>query len=574
MKLADWSTSKKLALIAVVSFVALIATASVAVRGLSRIDDDLAVLHGRDVRGLVEIAGAHADYLRVRLAWRGVRFTEGAQQEKLLGETKVAAAALEKHLASAESALVSKEGKELLGRVRDTLAAYQAEQHSGLEQLAREPERADEIRVANMAAVGKLADRIEKDLEALLANKAGVTGDTRAAAHATFESVRAASIGLAAFAGLLTLFLVWSVGRSIALPLREAVRVLGRMKDGDLEVRLGLSREDEVGQMAQALDAALASISQALRTVQKNASELASASKSLQEMGGQLDASSGRTQEQAGSAAAAAEQISRGSQVVASSTAEMEASVKEISRHTSESSRVSSQASESARRADGTIARLSTSSGEIDEVVKLISRIADQTNLLALNATIEAARAGEAGKGFGVVATEVKELARQTAKATEEISRKVEALRQDSKDAVAAVGQIVVLAGEVHQLQTGIASAVEEQAATTSEITRSVNEAANASSGIAQSIGSVAREAMETAQGAQMVRESASTVADVAAALSAELTRFRFGSAPGDAQAASGAPPAPEGKDLRALAQQSRDLAALETPPQSQKLAA
>ncbi len=175
---------------------------------------------------------------------------------------------------------------------------------------------------------------------------------------------------------------------------------------------------------------------------------------------------------------AAAEQVSKSVQTVAASAEEMTASIKEIARNAHEAARVATSAVRVAEVTSGTISKLGDSSIEIGKVIKVITSIAEQTNLLALNATIEAARAGEAGKGFAVVANEVKELAKETAKATEDISRKIDAIQGDTTEAVKAIKEIRGIIGQVNDISTTIASAVEEQTATTNEIGRNVAQAA------------------------------------------------------------------------------------------------
>src|SRR5437868_14229072 len=163
----------------------------------------------------------------------------------------------------------------------------------------------------------------------------------------------------------------------------------------------------------------------------------------------------------------------------------MNASIREIAKNASEAARVAGTAVKVAETTNGTIAQLGVSSAEIGQVTKAITSIAQQTNLLALNATIEAARAGEAGKGFAVVANEVKELAKETARATEDIGQKIEAIQRDAHGAVQAIAQIGAIIHQIDDIQNTIASAVEEQTATTAEMGRNVGEAATRSSEIA-----------------------------------------------------------------------------------------
>jgi methyl-accepting chemotaxis protein len=174
------------------------------------------------------------------------------------------------------------------------------------------------------------------------------------------------------------------------------------------------------------------------------------------------------------------------------------------------------------------VAKLGASSGEIGEVIKVITSIAQQTNLLALNATIEAARAGEAGKGFAVVANEVKELAKQTAQATEDISRKITAIQTDTQGAVQAIGTISGVIGQINDISGTIAAAVEEQSATTNEVTRNVADAARGSGEITRNIEGVAEAARGTSSSAHESQKAAGEVADIAAQLRALVIQFKL----------------------------------------------
>jgi methyl-accepting chemotaxis protein len=206
----------------------------------------------------------------------------------------------------------------------------------------------------------------------------------------------------------------------------------------------------------------------------------------------------------------------------------MQASIREISKNANDSARVAKNAVIVAQSTTDTIMKLGQSSHEIGDVIKVITSIAQQTNLLALNATIEAARAGEAGKGFAVVANEVKELAKQTAKATEEISQKIEAIQGVTKGAVTAIGEISAIINQINDISNSIASAVEEQTVTTNEIGRSVTEAAQGVSDISKNIAGVATSAKDTTQGANDIKTASLELSQMAARLQASTARFTF----------------------------------------------
>jgi len=189
---------------------------------------------------------------------------------------------------------------------------------------------------------------------------------------------------------------------------------------------------------------------------------------------------------------------------------------------------VAASAVQVAESTNKTVGKLGESSAEIGEVVKVISSIAEQTNLLALNATIEAARAGEAGKGFAVVANEVKELANQTGKATEEIGGKIQAIQTDTKSAVEAIAEISTVIDQINDISNTIASAVEEQTATTAEIGRNIEEAAKGSSEINLNIAGVAQAASETSEGVGQTQEAAEKLSEMANNLKNLVSQFKY----------------------------------------------
>ncbi len=264
-----------------------------------------------------------------------------------------------------------------------------------------------------------------------------------------------------------------------------------------------------------------------LSQVNDNALALGSASEELTAINQQLAGNAEETSTQANVVSAAAEEVSRNVQTVATGTEEMSASIKEIAKNANEAAKIAMTAVKVADTTNATVAKLGDSSTEIGKVIKVITSIAQQTNLLALNATIEAARAGEAGKGFAVVANEVKELAKETAKATEDIGQKIEAIQTDTKGAVEAIAQIGAIIGQINDISNTIASAVEEQTATTNEIGRNVSEAAKGSTEIAQNISGVAQAARSTSDGLADAQKAASQLSKMAADLQALVGQFK-----------------------------------------------
>ncbi len=307
----------------------------------------------------------------------------------------------------------------------------------------------------------------------------------------------------------------------------QLVDIVALASKGDLTQRISIQGEDAIGQMGHALSNLLDSFRQNLVKISQNAQTLASASEELSSVSQQMSSNAEETATQSNVVSAAAEEVSKNLQTVATGSEEMTASIKEIAKNAVEAAKVASAAVHVAETTNTTIGKLGESSAEIGNVIKVITSIAQQTNLLALNATIEAARAGEAGKGFAVVANEVKELAKETAKATEDISHRIEAIQSDTQGAVGAIKQISGVINQINDISNTIASAVEEQTATTNEISRNVNEAAKGSSEIARSITGVVQAAQGTTHGAGDSQKAAQELARMAAELQKLVSLYK-----------------------------------------------
>jgi methyl-accepting chemotaxis protein len=334
------------------------------------------------------------------------------------------------------------------------------------------------------------------------------------AAQGTFDSAAdraqtvllgglALAIATAIAAGLI-------VVRSVTKPLGRTVGMLERVAHGDLTVSVGVRGRDEIARMGEALNTAVGQVHDTLVAVTENALELASASEEL---------------------SATSRQMASGATETSAQTEEVTTTIGEIARRTSEASAIAGEAVQLALNTSSTMQKLEASSEAIGAVLSLITSVAEQTNLLALNATIEAARAGEAGRGFAVVASEVKELAQQTATATQEIGERIRTIQGDSRDAVVAIEQITETIGSISDVAAAVAAAVEEQAVTMSEIGRTVEEGA---------------------VGAASTEHAAATLAEMASELQRLLSGFQFQtgragrSVPGPSAPPPSGPPVPE----------------------------
>ena len=351
-------------------------------------------------------------------------------------------------------------------------------------------------------------------------------------AEATYSSARFAVLGLLVAAIVIGAVLATLLSRSLGQAAARMLATIEQVAANNLTVAdLEISSEDEIGQTGRALNRMKNSLREIIEAIAGTAVQVASASEQLSSTSKLITENSEETSAQAKVVSDATVEVSRNLQTVANGAEEMGTSIKEIAKNATEAAKVATSAVRVAETANATVAKLGDSSKEIGQVIKVITSIAQQTNLLALNATIEAARAGEAGKGFAVVANEVKELAKETAKATEDISRKIEAIQGDTKAAVEAIGSISAIINQVNDISNTIATAVEEQNATTNEMARNVSEAAQGSGEITSNISGVAQAAESTSRGAGDTQKAAQQLVEMSAQLTSLVEKFKINGA-------------------------------------------
>jgi methyl-accepting chemotaxis protein len=348
----------------------------------------------------------------------------------------------------------------------------------------------------------------------------------------TYSSARYLVIGLLAGAIVLGLVIALSLARSLAGAATRMLAMIQAVADKNLAINdMEIASADEVGLAGIALNGMKNNLREMVQSMRETAEQVAASSEELSATSQHITANSEETTAQAKVVSEAGGQVNTNLQTLASGAEEMNTTIGEIAKNATEAARVAGQAVESAESANQTVSKLGDSSVEIGKVIEVITSIAQQTNLLALNATIEAARAGEAGKGFAVVANEVKELAKQTAKATEEIKQKIGVIRENTGGAVEAIGGIKSVIDKISQISTTIATAVEEQSATTQEMARNVTEAARGAATISENIQGVAEAAQSTSTSVGEAQTATEQLAKVANQLRDLVEQFKVDAA-------------------------------------------
>jgi len=373
-----------------------------------------------------------------------------------------------------------------------------------------------------------VSDRAMTALSDLLRIEQTNSARAASAARSTYRTALTAMIITMVVGLALAVVLARYLTRLIVRPVRQVAGVLAAVAGGDLTATVTITQRDEVGQMAGALATATRSMRETVQVLADTSTMMAASSEELATTSRQIGLSATDTAHRADQVAAAAEQVSRHVAVAATGTEEMSATIGEIARSTAENSVIAASAVELAGSTNRTVLKLGDSSTKIGNVVELINTIAEQTNLLALNATIEAARSGEHGKGFAVVAQEVKELAQATSQATGNITATVGAIRVDTREVAEAIRQLGEVVDQINAYQSTVASAVEEQTATTAEMSRSVAQAANGSGDIATTVGGVATAAATTNEGITAIGHAAEDMAGMASRMRTLVSHFTY----------------------------------------------
>jgi methyl-accepting chemotaxis protein len=450
-------------------------------------------------------------------------------------------AKLDQRIATLDAGLQNPGRRALLAEVRDMLPRYR--------------EAFEGVRAAILERNGIIQDAIivggRKIQAAATAIQESVTADEQAvkeAATAEKQTMQLVMVAVAVVGLALGALAAWLIGGKISQGVRRITDAMTRLAEGERDTQVpGRGRADEIGEMAEALEVFKTNAQKQVEMAEQQQAEsdrkaqeaervreatarfqtnvdqilntLSSSSTELEATASTLSATATETSHQTDNVATASEQASANTQTVAASTEELATSIHEVSSQVEKTAGIAERADEQARGAMGKVEEVQSGADAVTRVIQLISDIAEQTNLLALNATIEAARAGEAGKGFAVVANEVKNLANQTAKATDEVSNEIERMRGSVQEAVPAMQQVAEIVREMNEISGVVASTATEQAAATEEITRNVQQASQGAQEVAGNVAGLREGAQASSAGSEQVLSAASSLAQQASEL-------------------------------------------------------
>ncbi|MCJ8499554.1 HAMP domain-containing methyl-accepting chemotaxis protein [Desulfatitalea alkaliphila] len=419
------------------------------------------------------------------------------------------------------------------------------------------PEAIDQAEALSAGDAKKRFEAMRDPIDQLTELALGLAQQASQQAESTYKSgkmLQGVSLALAVAAGLL---LAWFIGRMVTRPVNAMVEGLQDIAqgEGDLTKRLDSSAKDELGHLAYWFNAFMDKLQSLIKEMAQNATTLHNSANTLAELSAHMSASaedvSGKSDTVAsaveemstniGNVAAAMEQSSTNTNVVASSAEEMSSTINEIAQNAEKARTISDQAVSTTRESSAQMGALGQAAMDVGKVVETITDISEQVNLLALNATIEAARAGEAGKGFAVVANEIKELAKQTANATQEIKGKIANIQESTNGAVTGIDEISGVIKTINDIVGTIAAAVEEQSTATQEIAgniaqistgiqevnENVGQSSTVASQISQEILAVNQASSEMASGSGQVKNSAEDLLGISQKLTAVVNSFK-----------------------------------------------
>ncbi|MCD5315823.1 methyl-accepting chemotaxis protein [Kineosporia babensis] len=503
----------------------LAAVMGVGISRLGRAQADLSDMSGKGLRAVDSIDRAMTSFVQVRLDLADlVLVSDITQYSAVLQRLEADDIRFDMTWAMYQDSRPSASAQErasLEESMRDYRAALQP-----VKQAALSGDVADFV--AARAALSQAVLEISDALGSMRESESESAAAIAAAGHEAYRRSVLLMLATGLVAIITAVGLSILVGRSIARPLAATVQVLVGLAEGRLDRRVQHTSADEVGQLAAATNSAVERLAEMVRKIADNAGSLSGMSVGLTTLAHELSGGAASSAAQSRVVADASRQIGASIATVAQGGQEMSSAIENIARSSHQVSATAAEAVSAAIQAGVTVQRLESSSDEIGQVVDLITNIAAQTKLLALNATIEAARAGRAGTGFAVVAEEVKMLAGQTARATEDITNRVGVAREDAKAAVASITAIKDVISQIDDLQTVVASAVEEQSATTSEMVRNVSDVSGAAGEIAENVAGVAASAGQTTVHASRTAETAQEVSQAAADLEGLVSGFRM----------------------------------------------
>ncbi|BCY11530.1 methyl-accepting chemotaxis protein [Actinoplanes sp. L3-i22] len=529
--LADRSMRTKVLAPVLIAALGLGAVAWYATTALSTAGQRTRAMYANTARPLADLAALRDAQGDLRVGVRNaILFDPGPAQEEAIAGFQDTDTALDAALAAfvTDSGSLDAQRADLVTQARAGIASWRGARDDQLVPLVRAGKAATaEALLTDAGALGKANATFGGALDTLLTAETDAAARVASAADAAQRRAGVILVVVALICVLLAIVIGVLVARMVVLPLRRVHHVLDQLASGDLTGDPQVSSRDEVGRMASALLAAGASLRRTVGTVIDSARTLDDAADRLQDSSTQITRRVADSADRAAQVADAAGTASNSINTVTAGATEMTSAIAEIAERAARAAAVASGAVQVVTSTTATVSDLGRTSADIEQVLKVITTIAEQTNLLALNATIEAARAGETGKGFAVVAGEVKELAQQTAAATEDIARRITAIQATSREAIGAIAQIGEVIAEINDHQGAIAAAVEEQTATTGEMRRNVTDAAAASTQIASTVTEVARAARAAEAEAEQSQQVIATVATMARDLRRTIDHFQ-----------------------------------------------